>query len=92
MFNDEERVFYVTIDDKEVEMEVLFTFEPAKDYPGFEGKKYVVYFDPNADEEKQVLYCCSYDDDGNLYEITEDEEWNMVDEVVNTFYSDEDED
>ena len=25
-------------------------------------------------------------------EITEDEEWNMVDEVVNTFYSDEDED
>ena len=92
MFNDEERVFYVTIDDKEVEMEVLFTFEPAKDYPGFEGKKYVVYFDPNADEENQVLYCCSYDDDGNLYEITEDEEWNMVDEVVNTFYSEEDED
>ena len=45
MFNDEEKVFYVTIDDKEVEMEVLFTFEPAKDYPGFEGKKYVVYFD-----------------------------------------------
>ena len=92
MFNDEERVFYVTIDDKEVEMEVLFTFEPAKDYPGFEGKKYVVYFDPNADEENQVLYCCSYEDDGNLYEITEDEEWNMVDEVVNTFYSEEDED
>ena len=24
MFNDEEKVFYVTIDDKEVEMEVLF--------------------------------------------------------------------
>ena len=89
---EESKVFYVTIDDKEVEMEVLFTFEPAKDYPGFEGKKYVVYFDPNADEENQVLYCCSYDDDGNLYEITEDEEWNMVDEVVNTFYSEEDED
>ena len=55
MFNDEEKVFYVTIDDKEVEMEVLFTFEPAKDYPGYEGKKYVVYFDPNANEDEQVF-------------------------------------
>ena len=91
MFNDEEKVFYVTIDDKEVEMEVLFTFEPAKDYPGYEGRKYVVYFDPNADEENQVLYCCRYDDEGHLFEVTEEAEWNMVDEVVNTFYTDEDE-
>ena len=87
--NDEEKVFYVTIDDKEVEMEVLFTFEPAKDYPGYEGKKYVVYFDPNASEEEQVLYCCRYDDEGNLYEVTEENEWAMVDEVVNTFYTDD---
>ncbi len=89
MFNDEEKRFFVTIDNKEVEMEILFTFEPAKDYPGYEGRKYVVYFDPNINEENQVLYCCRYDDEGNLYEVIDDEEWNMVDEVVNTFYSDD---
>lgn len=88
MFDNNKR-FFVTIDDKEVEMEVLFTFEPAMDYPGYEGRKYVVYFNPNVSEDEQVLYCCRYDDNGNLFEVIEEEEWNMVDEVVNTFYSDE---
>ena len=91
MFNDEQRLFYVVIDDKEVEMEVLFTFETDNNYPGYENRKYVVYFDPNISEDKQVLYCCRYDDEGNLYEVTEEAEWNMVDEVVNTFYSEDDE-
>ena len=88
MFENSKR-FFVTIDDKEREMEVLFSFEPAMDYPGYEGRKYVVYFDPNASEEEQVLYCCRYDDEGNLYEVTEENEWAMVDEVVNTFYNDD---
>lgn len=92
MFNEEERTFIVVNDkNEEIEMAILFTFEPAKDYPGFEGRKYVVYYDPNIDESEQVLYCSRYDDDGNLYDVIEDEEWNMVDEVVNTFYSDDNE-
>ena len=85
MFNDEEKVFYVTIDDKEVEMEVLFTFEPAKDYPGFEGKKYVVYFDPNANEEEQVLYCCRYDDEGHLFPIEDGAEWDKAEEILASY-------
>lgn len=92
MFNDESKRFFVTIDDEEKEMEVLFTFEPAMDYPGYEGRKYVVYFDPNLPDDEQVLYCCRYDDEGNLYEVIEEEEWNMVDEVVNTFYSEDSDD
>ena len=39
MFENSKR-FFVTIDDKEREMEVLFSFEPAMDYPGYEGRKY----------------------------------------------------
>ena len=65
--------------------------ETDNNYPGYEDRKYVVYFDPNASEDKQVLFCCRYDDEGNLFEVTEEDEWNMVDEVVNTFYSDDEE-
>ena len=89
MFNEESKKFFVTIDDEEKEMEVLFTFEPAMDYPGYEGRKYVVYFDPNASEDNQVLFCCRYDDEGHLFPIETQEEWDMVEEVLNAFNEDE---
>ncbi|MGN1275893.1 MAG: hypothetical protein ACI4UK_02740 [Floccifex sp.] len=30
-----------------------------------------------------------YDEQGNLYPIQSDEEWDMVEEVINTFVEDE---
>ena len=34
-----------------------------------------------------VIAC--YDDKGNLFPIESDEEWSMVEEVINTFVEDE---
>jgi uncharacterized protein YrzB (UPF0473 family) len=69
----------VVIDEKgnEIEMEILFTFDDAR------KKKYVIYFNPNDKQEN--LYASIYDDEGHLYPIEDDEEWDMVEEVIGTF-------
>lgn len=67
---------------KEVEMEILFTFDDEG-----RGKKYVVFCDPN-DENGEVFASC-YDDEGNLLPIETDEEWAMVEEVLGAFGEDE---
>jgi len=66
----------------EIEMEILFTFE-SEDY----GKNYVLYYNPN-DEEDQV-FVSSFDDEGNLLDVTDAEEWAMVEEVYGAFIEDE---
>ncbi|MDD3383184.1 MAG: DUF1292 domain-containing protein [Bacilli bacterium] len=70
----------IVIDEKgnEIEMEILFTFDDDN-----RKKKYVIYFNPNDKEEN--LYASIYDDEGHLYPIEEDEEWDMVEEVIGTF-------
>ncbi len=67
---------------KEVEMEILFTFDDEG-----RGKKYVVFCDPK-DEGGEVFASC-YDDEGNLLPIETDEEWAMVEEVLGAFGEDE---
>jgi Protein of unknown function (DUF1292). len=66
----------------EIEMEILFTFE-SEDY----SKNYVLYYNPN-DEEDQV-FVSSFDDEGNLLDVTDAEEWAMVEEVYGAFIEDE---
>lgn len=76
---------YVTDEDgNEKRMVILFTFD-SDDY----GKQYVVFQDPDGDESE--IYASAYTDDGELTPIDTDEEWDMVQEVINTFASDEDE-
>lgn len=74
----------VVIDDtgKEIEFEVLFTFEN-------DDKKYVLYFDPNEDEPN--LFASVYDDEGELFEIESPEEWDLVEEVFQSFVAQEEE-
>lgn len=67
---------------KEVEMEILFTFDDEG-----RSKKYVVFCDPK-DESGEVFASC-YDDEGNLLPIETDEEWAMVEEVLGAFGEDE---
>lgn len=67
---------------KEVEMEILFTFDDEG-----RSKKYVVFCDPK-DENGEVFASC-YDDEGNLLPIETDEEWTMVEEVLGAFGEDE---
>ena len=61
---------------------ILFTFDNDET-----KKQYVVYQDPQNDSGD--VYASIYDDKGNLYPIESDEEWDMVEEVINTFVEDE---
>ncbi len=71
-------------DGNEKRMIILFTFS-SDDY----GKSYVVFQDP--ENETGEIYASAYNDDGELRPIETDEEWDMVEEVINTFVSDEEE-
>lgn len=71
----ENSIFITDENGKEVEMKILLTFD-------YEDKKYaVVYNEDNPDD----LYPFTYDDEGNLYAVEDEEELNMIDEVVGAY-------
>lgn len=74
----------IVVDDegREIEMEIMFTFSEN-------NKNYVVYFDPSDEDENTELYVSIYDDEGNLFPVETDEEWDMIDEVVGAFIEDQ---
>lgn len=69
------KIFITDDNGKEYEMEILLTFEN-------ENKKYVVVYENSNEDE---LYAFSYDDEGNLNEITDSKELELIDEVVSAF-------
>ena len=73
----------IVIDDEgaEKEMVILFTFD-SEDYK----KQYVLFYDEDNEEE---IFCASYDDKDNLYIIEDDKEWQMINEVLETFNNEE---
>ena len=75
-------IMYVMDEDgKEIEMRILFTFENEDT-----GTQYVVFQEAGMDSED--VYASAYDDDGNLLPIESDEEWDMIQEVLNAFADD----
>lgn len=75
----ESKIMYVQDEEgKEVEMEILFTFDNE------ELKKQYVLFKNNNDESDEIFASC-YDDEGNLFPIESDSEWEMVEEVLGAF-------
>ena len=80
----EESKRLVVVDDEgnEIVMEILFTFDNN-------NKKYVVYFNPNEEQEEVNLFASIYDDAGNLYPIEDEEEWEFVSEVIDAFMQEE---
>ena len=68
--------------DNEIEMQILFTFE-------HESVNFVVYFDPKADSGD--VFASKYDDENNLIPITEESEWDMVEEVLGAFEDEQEE-
>ena len=48
-------------------------------------KKYVFFFDPNDEEEILVM---SYNEEGELFPIDDDEEYEEIEEVFNAFEED----
>ena len=61
-------------------MEILFTYEHEQ-----RNKKYVFFFDPNNDEEVLVM---SYNDEGELFPVDDEEEYEEIEEVFNAFEED----
>ena len=80
----------------EVEYEILFTFD-SDDY----NKSYVVYYPAGAEHEDEDgnvdLHVSAYvpsnnNEGGELLPIETPEEWELVEEVFQSFVSEEDED
>lgn len=66
-------------------LEVLFTFNSDET-----NKKYVLYYDAN--EEQPTVFASVYDDEGRLFEVESPEEWDMIEEVFQSFMIQDEED
>ena len=93
---DENQLTVIDENGNEVLWEILFTFD-SDDY----NKSYVVYYPAgaeNEDEEGNVdLHVSAYipgenNEGGELLPVETDAEWDMIEEVINTFLAEEDED
>lgn len=68
---------------KEMEMEILFTFEDEATH-----KNYVVFQDP--EDESGEVFASAYDEAGSLLPVETENEWAMIEEVLGAFSQDED--
>ena len=81
MIIDDKQIIITDEDGTENRFEILFPF--AGDDSDIQ---YVLYYDPSNPEE---IFASRYYDDGHLEDIDSDEEWDMVEEVLNTFQEDD---
>ncbi len=92
MEHGEKQITVVDEQGNEILCEVLFTFE-SEEF----GKSYVLYYpvsDDNEDEEDIEIHASSYSpsedgEDGELQPIETEEEWDLVEEMLNTFLDEE---
>ncbi|MBU1144902.1 MAG: DUF1292 domain-containing protein [Firmicutes bacterium] len=88
MGNEMEYLLVTDENGNEIECEILLTFE-SEEF----GKSYVVY--QIKDDESGEYYAASYnpddDDEGKLVQIETDAEWDLVEEVLESFLEDEEE-
>lgn len=88
---DAEHITIVDAEGNEALYEILFTFD-SEDF----GKSYVLVYESGAGDGEEVnVLAFSYteqeDGEGELQDIESEEEWDMIEEVMNTFV-DENED
>jgi len=88
MENDKDYLIVTDENGKELECEIIMTFASDEF-----GKSYVVY-QVKGDEDGKY-YAASYDpeddDEGKLFEIESDEEWDLIEEVLENFLEDNEE-
>ena len=90
--HDHEHITIVDEHGNEELYEILFTFD-SEDF----GKSYVLVYPAGIPEEDEVeLQAFSYVEnedgtEGDLEPIETEEEWDMIEEVLNTFVEDEEE-
>ncbi|MCH5172126.1 MAG: DUF1292 domain-containing protein [Erysipelotrichales bacterium] len=73
----ENQIIVVDEDGVEYAMEILFTYENDE-----RCAKYVLVYDHDAPDD---IYAFKYDDEHNLTEVTDDEELDEVEEVLNAY-------
>ncbi|MCD7810050.1 MAG: DUF1292 domain-containing protein [Erysipelotrichaceae bacterium] len=79
---DSDRIAIVDDAGNEKEYTVLFTFESEET-----NKNYVLYYD--EDEDEPEVMTSVFDEDGNLYPVESETEWDMIEAVFEAFTSDE---
>ncbi|KHO12360.1 hypothetical protein OA78_1720 [Latilactobacillus curvatus] len=90
--DEEQQITLIDDQGNEELYQVLFTFD-SEDY----GKSYVLLYPTSAEEDEEVdIQAFSFTSDdagdaskGDLFPIEDDEEWEMVEEVLNTFLVDD---
>lgn len=75
---DENNLTVINDDGSETVMEILFTFENEE----FD-KQYVLYLDPEDDSGQ--VFVSNYTEEGELFSIEDELEWDMVEEVFQAF-------
>ena len=81
---DEETIVVIDDEGNEKEFEILFSFDDETT-----DKKYVLYYDPVLEEPE--VYSSIYDEDGNLYPVETQYEFDMIEEVFNAFMAEDEE-
>ncbi len=91
--HEHEHITLVDEEGNETLYEVLMTIDGQEQF----GKNYVLVYPVGLSDEDEVeLQAYSYEEtdegtEGELGQIETDEEWDMIEEVLNTFVEDEDE-
>lgn len=92
MTHGEHQITVVDENGNEQLCEVLFTFE-SEEF----GKSYVLYYPLGASDDEEVeIHASSFlpsedGEDGELQPIETEEEWDLVEEMLNTFLDEEEE-
>ena len=73
----ENSIFIIDDDGNEIEMKIYFTFD-------IEDKQYVIVYEEGKEDD---LYALSYDDEGNIFPVDDEEEMTMIEEVVSGYES-----
>ncbi|MEE3486611.1 MAG: RHS repeat domain-containing protein [Bulleidia sp.] len=81
--DDTNRLILTDDSGQEHEMEIVLTFDNED-----ETRHFVLFTDPE-DEEGNV-YAYSYDEDGNMDEVTDPQELEMCEEVLGAFQKEDD--
>lgn len=80
----ENKIILIDESGAEVNFNIVLTFE----HPETQAN-YVVVEKENSDEG--LVYAYRYDEENNLFPIESDEEWKIVEEVLDSFYEADDE-
>lgn len=91
MEHGEKHITVIDEDGNEQLCEVLFTFE-SEEF----GKSYVLYYPVGSEDENGDIdihassFSSTETEEGELQPIETDEEWDLIEEMLNTFLEEED--